>query len=78
MGQAPNRGPTTIDGLPAWADAERKIVVIETADAVVTVVGLAPADVAGLVGEVPSGGGFWDSALDVADALSESLGFPNS
>lgn len=72
-------GRTTINGYPAWVDPDEKIVVMQAADSVVTVVGLTPNEVANLIGEMPGEHeGFWNTALDVANGLATSVGFPES
>ncbi len=72
-------GRTTINGYPAWVDPDEKIVVLQAANSVVTVVGLTPDEVANLLGDLPDEPeGLWNTALDVANGLATSVGFPDS
>ena len=72
-------GRTTLKGIPAWVDPVNKIVVIQAADSVVTVVGLDADEVVVILeGLSADGRGFWDTALDVANGLATSVGFPDS
>ncbi len=63
-----------VDGVRAWADRERMIVVLEAEDSAVTIVGLTPEAVAEAVADVPRrarGSGLFDAL----NSLTRELGF---
>lgn len=70
------RGLGEMAGLPAWVDDQREIVVLETDDGVITIIGLAPAELErtlrGLTGADRS---LAARARDLADAIVVELGF---
>ncbi len=65
-----------IDGVLAWVDPDASVVVLETADSAVTIVGLSAAEVADAVQEIPhrsKTAGF----TDLVNSITRELGFPD-
>lgn len=73
----PEDGLTEVDGLQAWVDDSRKIVVVEASNSTVTIVGL-PADGVGQVlSTVPRNEQSWfDETQELVESVVGQLGFP--
>lgn len=72
----PDGQRTVIDGIPAWVNPSNDIVVLDADNSVVIVMGLAPADVARVIEDIPG----WSSPSGLTSAvnsLTRELGFPD-
>lgn len=77
-GQLPAEGLTEFDGMRAWVDDDRRIVVVETTGDTVTIVGLSGDEVAAAVADLPrSGPSFGRLADETVRAITGQLGFPD-
>ncbi len=74
--ELPSDGMETLGGVPAWVDPEQELVLVESADAAVTIVGLSPAELVGPLQTLPRrsrGAAAW--LRETASAISAQLGF---
>ena len=74
--ELPRDGMETLGGVPAWVDPEQELVLVESADAAVTIVGLSPAELVGPLQTLPRrsrGAAAW--LRETASAISAQLGF---
>ncbi|MDA3038038.1 MAG: hypothetical protein O3C27_00680 [Actinomycetota bacterium] len=74
--ELPRDGMETLGGVPAWVDSEQELVLVESADAAVTIVGLSPAELVGPLQTLPRrsrGAAAW--LRETASAISAQLGF---
>ncbi len=65
-----------IDGVLAWVDPHEKVVVLETAESAVTIMGLTPDEVAQAVQDIPRRSST-ASVTDVLNGITRELGFPD-
>lgn len=73
----PSGGLTEVDGLRAWVDEDRKIVVIETANNTVTIVGLPAEEVAKALQTVPrTEPSLADRTRGIVESIVGQLGYP--
>jgi len=71
----PDGDRVMIDGVLAWVDVSRQVVVLETAASAVTIIGLTPQEVAEVVEDIPrrsSTAGF----TDLVNSFTKEIGFP--
>jgi hypothetical protein len=74
----PSEGLTDIDGMRAWVDQSRRIVVVEAGGEIVTVVGLSGDEVADVVAELPRTGlTVGERATRTVRAITGQFGFPD-
>ena len=74
--ELPRDGMDTLGGVPAWVDPEKELVLVESSDAAVTIVGLSPAELIGPLQTLPRrsrGAAAW--LRETASAISAQLGF---
>lgn len=72
-------GMTEVDGLRAWVDDTRQIVVVEASNNTVTIVGLPLNDVGQVLQTVPRAEPSWfDRAQELVDSMVGQLGFPRA
>lgn len=68
-------GRTTIDGVPAWVDPERRTVVVQAGNEVVIIVGVAEEDIPGVVAGLPTEQSPWHEIADRLNSLTSQIGF---
>lgn len=71
-------GMANVDGRQTWFDPESQITVLQSADGIVTIVGLDLDEVANapVSSEVDAARSWWQRATDTAGAVAEQLGYP--
>lgn len=75
----PEAGLTDVDGLRAWVDEDRRIVVVETANDTVTIVGLPVEDVARAVRSMPrTEPSLADRTQSLVESIVGQLGYPKT
>jgi chemotaxis signal transduction protein len=68
---------TEVDGLRAWVDDSRKIVVVEASNNTVTIVGLPADGVSQVLSTVPRSEESWfDKTQELVESVVGQLGFP--
>ncbi len=73
----PEDGLTEVDGLRAWVDDSRKIVVVEASNNTVTIVGLPADGVSQVLSTVPRSEESWfDKTQELVESVVGQLGFP--
>ncbi len=74
--ELPDGDRVMIDGVLAWVDPGEKVVVLETAESAVTIMGLTPDEVAQAVQDIPRRSST-ASVTDVLNGITRELGFPD-